>query len=84
MTRVLVLALAVASCAPAYSVATRREPPVWLFVADMVAFSAGMCVGINEFNARPEQRDDAPMWSGFAVALASWLPYWLVSTEGGR
>lgn len=72
--------LAASGCAPAYATATHREPPVWLFAADMVAFSAGSIVGLNEYN---EPDSDVPVMSaGFALALAAWLPYWFVPTDG--
>ena len=64
--------------------ATRREPPVWLFAADMLAFSAGMMVGLNEFNAHPEQRNNALMWGGFGFAALVWLPFWFIPTDGRR
>jgi hypothetical protein len=70
-------AIALSACAPAYSLATRRQPPIYLFAADVAAFSAGMMVGIDEYNAHPEQRNNALMWGGFGLAALFWLPYWL-------
>jgi hypothetical protein len=84
VTRALCLALALSSCAPAYAVATHRTPPLALFVADMVAFSAGSIVGLQEFNKLPQDptRDETRMGVAFGAALASWLPYWVISTDG--
>jgi hypothetical protein len=48
-----------------------------MFAADVAAFSAGMMVGIDEYNAHPEQRNNALMWGGFGLAALFWLPYWL-------
>jgi hypothetical protein len=85
VTRALCLALALSSCAPSYAVATRRTPPLWLFAADMVAFSAGCIVGINEFNKPGPPWSESPnrtlMYGGFGVALAAFAPYWIVSTK---
>lgn len=81
MTRALVLAAALSACASGYSLATHRTPPLALYAADMLAFSAGCILGINEFNARPEQRNSTVMWSAFGVALLAWGPYWIVATQ---
>lgn len=78
--RAAALAVLLAACAPAYSIATRKPAPVWLHAADMVAFSAGLVVGINEYN-KPFDRDETLMWSGFAVALSVYVPYWIVRTS---
>jgi hypothetical protein len=76
------LLLALASCAPLHALTHPGKPqPMAAYVADMAAFSAGSIVGINEFNKRPDQRDDQLMWSAFAVALIPWVGYWLVETR---
>jgi hypothetical protein len=75
------LAVLLSACAPAYSLATRKPAPVSLHALDMVAFSAGLIVGINEYNQQPDQRNNALMWSGFAPALLVWSSYWLVRTS---
>ena len=52
-----------------------------MHAVDMVAFSAGLIVGINEYNQLPAARDNALMWAGFGTALLFWAPYWLVRTQ---
>jgi hypothetical protein len=45
----------------------------------MVAFSAGMIVGLDAYNGN---REPVQMYGGFSLALAAWLPYWFVATDG--
>jgi hypothetical protein len=79
--RAAALAVLLSACAPAYSLATRKPAPVALHALDMVAFSAGLVVGINEYNQQPDQRDNALMWGGFGLAALVWGPYWTVRTS---
>jgi hypothetical protein len=79
VTRALCIALALTACAPAYSLATRKPAPVALHALDMVAFSAGMIVGLDAYNGN---REPVQMYGGFSLALAAWLPYWFVATDG--
>jgi hypothetical protein len=78
--RLALLAL-LASCAPGYSAATRKPAPVAAIVLDAVAFSVGMIVGINEMN-KPRGANRTLEVAGFATALAAYLPYWFISTDG--
>lgn len=78
MTRALCIALALTACAPAYSIATRKPAPVALHALDMVAFSAGMIVGLDAYNG---DREPVQMWGGFSVAALTWIPYWIVRTS---
>lgn len=79
------LFVALSACAPSYAVKTHRTPPVWLFAADMLAFSAGCIVGLQEFNKLPQDptRDETRMGVAFGVAFASWIGYWFVKTDLG-
>jgi hypothetical protein len=74
VARSLVLLAALVGCAPVYAVKTNRTPSVWLHAVDMVAFSAGICVGLGA-------RDGSLSSAGYSVAAAAWLPYWFVSTD---
>lgn len=75
------LLVALASCAPTLALTEYRPVTVEAYAADVVGFSAGMIVCVNELNKPEAQRDAALMYTAFAVALAFWLPHWFVSTE---
>lgn len=78
MLRVVLLALALSSCAPIHSLThPGQKQPLWAYVVDVTAMSVGACVGLDGWS----RHDKTEEWTGFSVAAIAWLPYWAIETR---